>query len=295
MEKESKIRLSAVLIVKNESSCLERCLNTVKDADEIIICDTGSEDNTIEIAKKFTDKVFNDYKWSDNFSEARNHALMKATGDWILSIDADEELLDPISGVKKVAEDAEKRGLKTVSVNQVSGNNSNTFPRLFKRCPEVYWCGAIHNYLSIASQADSDLKIRYNYSEAHKKDPDRSLRILKKEVERGGKVREKYYLAREYWYHKDYITAIYWWDEYIAVSKFLPEKADAYLMVAKCYWALRKGDTARSYCLQALNINSNFKEALNLMAEMSFEHNAKSWRKYAELSTNENVLFVRNA
>ena len=289
------IRLSAVLIVKNESSCLERCLQTLKGFDEIIVCDTGSQDNTIDIAKKYTDKVVDDYKWNDSFCEARNHALSKATGDFVLSIDADEELLDSVDEVKKVISGAEEKGVKTINVTQVSKTQSNVFPRLFKRCPEVYWRGAIHNYLSLPAQADSDIKIRYHYSEAHKKDPDRTLRILKKEVDKGGKVRELYYLAREYWYRKDYITAIYWYDEYLAVSKFLEEKADAYLTVARCYWALKKGDTARNYCLMALNINANFKEALNLMAEISWEHNAKTWRGFAKIATNKNVLFVRNS
>ena len=287
------MKLSAVLIVKNEESCLERCLKTLKGFDEIIICDTGSEDNTIEIAKNYTDKVFNDYKWNDSFSEARNHALSKATGDWVLSIDADEELLDPAGGVKKIAQDAEDKGIKAVNVNQVSGTQSNFFPRLFKRCPEVKWCGSIHNYLSVSAGADSNLKIRYYYSDAHKKDPDRTLRILKKEVAKGDRVRELYYLAREYWYRHDYITAIYWYDEYLAVSKWLPEKADAYLMTAKCYWALKKGETARNYCLQAISINANFKEALLLMAEMSWEKNAIRWREFSEHADNKEVLFIR--
>lgn len=288
------IRLSAVIIAKNESSCIEKCLTSVKDCDEIIVLDTGSEDNTIELAKKYTSKVFDDYKWNDSFAEARNHALDKATGDWILSIDCDEELLTPVDKVKEIIGYAEEHNLKTIDIIQTSGNQSNIFPRLFKRCPEVRWVGAVHNYLTLAGQMGSDITIKYGYSESHKKDPDRSLRILKKEVEKGGKVRELYYLAREYWYRKDFITAIYWWDEYLAVSKFLPEKADAYLMVAKCYWALRKGDTARQYCLMALNINANFKEALLLMAEMSWEKSANSWRKYAEIATNEGVLFIRN-
>lgn len=293
MEKKVDIKLSVTMIVRNESKIIETCLNSVKDADEIIICDTGSEDDTIEIAKKYTDKVYTDYKWNDNFSEARNHALSKATGDWVLVLDADDKLVNTIAEVKKVVRDAEEKGIRAVNTTQICRGNSNKFPRLFKRMPEIYWIGAIHNYLSIGAEAESDLTIEYTYSPSHEKDPDRSLRILKREVEKGGKIRELYYLAREYWYRKDYITAIYWWDEYLMVGKFLSERADACLMVARCYWALRKGETARRYCLMALNINANFQEALDFMAEMSFEHNAKSWRKYAELSTNENVLFIR--
>jgi len=82
--------ISVCMIVKNEERFLEQCLNSIKNlADEIIIADTGSTDRTKEIARKFTDKIF-DYEWKNDFSEARNFSLSKATKDWILSIDADE-------------------------------------------------------------------------------------------------------------------------------------------------------------------------------------------------------------
>ncbi|MEK6919028.1 MAG: glycosyltransferase [Nanoarchaeota archaeon] len=84
--------ISASMIVKNESLFLEECLESIKDVvDEIIIVDTGSTDNTKEIAKKYTQKVY-DFEWSGDFSKARNYALSKATSDWVLSIDADEKI-----------------------------------------------------------------------------------------------------------------------------------------------------------------------------------------------------------
>jgi glycosyltransferase involved in cell wall biosynthesis len=82
--------ISLCMIVKNEEFFLEQCLESVKDlVDEIIIVDTGSVDKTVEIAKKFTDKIFN-FEWCDDFSAARNESLKHATGDWILVLDADE-------------------------------------------------------------------------------------------------------------------------------------------------------------------------------------------------------------
>jgi len=67
------------MIVKNEEAVLDRCLNSIQEAvDEIIIVDTGSTDQTKEIAHSFTDKVF-DLKWVNDFSEARNYAFSKAT------------------------------------------------------------------------------------------------------------------------------------------------------------------------------------------------------------------------
>ena len=73
---------------------LGKCLDSVKGFDEIIIVDTGSEDDTVEIAKQYTDKVYF-FKWCDSFAKARNFAKQYATGDWILSIDADEVLKTP--------------------------------------------------------------------------------------------------------------------------------------------------------------------------------------------------------
>jgi glycosyltransferase involved in cell wall biosynthesis len=287
--------ISAVLIVKNEGVLLNKCLKSLINFDEIIICDTGSEDNTIEIAKKYTDKVFTDYKWNDNFAEARNHAVSKATSDWILIIDADDELVSTVDNIKKEIATAESKGIKAIDciIESMNSKNIHYQPRLYKRCPEIYWCGAIHNHLSVVGGMKGNTKVRYAYSPAHAKDPDRALRILKKEVAKGDRIRELYYLAREYWYRKDYITAIYWWDEYLAVSKFLPERADAYLMVARCYWALKKGETARHYCLMALSINSHFREAILLMAEMSWPRNADQWKKMAETADNKSVLFIR--
>ena len=82
--------ISLCMIVKNEEESLEQCLESVRGlVDEIIIVDTGSTDKTIEIAKRFGAKIF-EHRWNNDFSEARNFSISKATKDWILFIDADE-------------------------------------------------------------------------------------------------------------------------------------------------------------------------------------------------------------
>ncbi|MBD3249021.1 glycosyltransferase [Candidatus Woesearchaeota archaeon] len=84
--------ISVCMIAKDESENIERCLESVKDiADEIIIGDTGSKDNTKEIAKRYTKKVF-DISWDHDFSKARNECMLYATKRWIFVIGADEAI-----------------------------------------------------------------------------------------------------------------------------------------------------------------------------------------------------------
>ncbi|MCM3238364.1 glycosyltransferase family 2 protein [Heyndrickxia oleronia] len=82
--------ISLCMIVKNEEKVLDRCLTSVVNSvDEIIIVDTGSIDQTKEIASRYTTKIY-DFEWINDFSAARNFAASKATGEWILVLDADE-------------------------------------------------------------------------------------------------------------------------------------------------------------------------------------------------------------
>jgi tetratricopeptide (TPR) repeat protein len=86
-------KLSVCMIVRDEENTLARCLKSVQGvAHELIVVDTGSKDRTISIAKDFEAKVFF-FEWRDDFAAARNETLKHATGDWVLHIDADEELM----------------------------------------------------------------------------------------------------------------------------------------------------------------------------------------------------------
>ena len=87
------ITISLCMIVKNEEDVLGRCLEGVKDiVDEIIIVDTGSCDTTKEIASKYTEKLY-EFPWIGDFSAARNYSFSKATMEYIMWLDADDELL----------------------------------------------------------------------------------------------------------------------------------------------------------------------------------------------------------
>jgi len=85
-------RLSLCMIVKNEEKNISRCLDSVKHiVDEIIIVDTGSTDRTKEICQSYGVRLY-DFQWNGSFADARNYGLERATGDWILWLDADEEV-----------------------------------------------------------------------------------------------------------------------------------------------------------------------------------------------------------
>jgi len=82
--------LSVIIITKNEAEIIGRCLESVKWADEIIVVDSGSTDDTVNICRRYTDKiVVTDWP---GFGPQKNRALAMATGNWVLSIDADEEV-----------------------------------------------------------------------------------------------------------------------------------------------------------------------------------------------------------
>lgn len=294
------MRISVVMIVKNEEVLLGRCLESVKEADEIIICDTGSTDRTVEIAKRYTDKVFTDYKWNDSYCDARNHAKSKATGDWILSIDADEFLEGGFDSVRKAA----AQGFQALDVNMYSEGlrQWHMFPRLFKNVPEVFWTEDIHNIPNVAGEFLCDVAISYGYSPAHLLDPDRSLRMLEKSVRKyPDRPRVRFYLGREYWYRRRFEDCVKMLGSYVMQSKSYSEKADAFLIMARAYWAMRDVDSARDACLQAVALNPTWYEPAEFMAyatglnsgDPRLEANAAQWIRMCATSTNENVLFFR--
>ena len=99
--------IAAAIIVKNEADHLRRCLGSIRDfCDEIVVVDTGSTDDTVAIAESFGAKVLHK-PWRDDFAASRNFALDAVTAEWVLYIDADEELvMKDIHAMRAVVRDA---------------------------------------------------------------------------------------------------------------------------------------------------------------------------------------------
>src|SRR3989344_2475094 len=98
------MQLSALILAKNEQDMIEDCLSQLSFADEIIVCDQNSSDKTVEIARKYTNKVLSSNFWQ--FDKNRNLLLSQAKGDWVLYVDCDERLTSQlISEIKRAIKD----------------------------------------------------------------------------------------------------------------------------------------------------------------------------------------------
>lgn len=109
-------KISVLVTTLNEERNIRRCLESVKWANEIIIVDAFSTDRTVEIAKGYTGRIF---QKNVSFSEGKKIAFEKTTGNWILSIDADEEITIPLreeilEATNKSKYDAFRIGRKTL-------------------------------------------------------------------------------------------------------------------------------------------------------------------------------------
>lgn len=111
--------ISAVLIVRDEEVDLGFCLESVANVvDEIVVVDTGSKDRTVEIAHRFTNGVFH-FDWIEDFSAARNFALEHATGDYILALDADQEVIESQSARARLEAFAAGHSPETMGTVQI--------------------------------------------------------------------------------------------------------------------------------------------------------------------------------
>ena len=184
--------VSCCMIVKDEEMFLEKCLKSVRDyVDELIIVDTGSTDKTVDIARKFTDKIYF-HPWEGSFSKARNQVLQYATGDWIFQIDGDEELL-PGSGEKLRQATREAGKADAILVNIISTYSEgkktarHNFERLFRNNGVIHYDGIVHNRVVNAQRiiASKIELMHYGYNVEEKKAQEKFIRttnLLKEQI-----------------------------------------------------------------------------------------------------------------
>ena len=168
--------ISVVMIVKNEERCLRDCLDSLKHiADEIVVVDTGSTDQTKAIAGEFTDKIF-DFVWTGRFCDARNFAFSKASCEYIYSADADEYLDEENRRKLQILKEALVPEVEIVQMyytNQLEYGTVYNFdkelrPKLFKRLREFTWIEPIHETVRLEPVVfDSEIEIIHRPAASH--------------------------------------------------------------------------------------------------------------------------------
>lgn len=187
------------MIARDEEESIGRCLSSVQSiADEIIVVDTGSSDQTIEIAKGFGAKII-EFPWIDDFSAARNAGLEKAKGEWILFLDADEQLVpEDIPELKKLLDNRAHPAYWLTIVSLLEDKQgdtiTDTFPsvRLFKNKIEHRFVGIIHEQIRPPEKnekaAVTSVQIRHFgrlNSTKNLQKGDRNKRLLEKSAREG--------------------------------------------------------------------------------------------------------------
>ncbi|PMC36633.1 glycosyl transferase [Bacillus sp. UMB0899] len=206
--------ISLCMIVKNEESVLRRCLESVKEyINEIIIVDTGSEDSTRDVAREFTENIF-EYEWTNNFSHARNFAASKASGDWILVLDADE-YVDPTNlktAIEEIKKNEKKFEIYAVNIINFAGEYGESIAqhkhvRIYRNNNTIEFFRSIHEQLSKKDKTPvniglSKLMVYHSgYLAKTMQDKDKTNRnkiLINKEIQKNSNAFDLFNLGNEY-------------------------------------------------------------------------------------------------
>ena len=279
------ITVSLCMIVKNEGKILDRCLQSISDlVDEIIIVDTGSNDDTKNIARKYTDLVY-DYEWKDDFADARNFAFSKATKEYIYTADADE-VLDEVNRRKfKELKEVLLPEIEIVQMIYLTDMRYNTTenykrdyrPKLYKRLRNFTWINPIHETVRLEPVVyDSDIEILHMPTSNHS---ERDLSMFRNIIEKNGELNNKLHMmyAREVYKcgtKEDLIAAKEFFEK--TLSKPVMTKEDytraheAIAVLAKIYEGIKDNIGIVSlikYCLGELSYIDTRKEMEDMLAD----------------------------
>lgn len=247
------MKLSLCMIVKNEEDVIERCLKSAKAfSDEIIIVDTGSTDKTKILAAKYTSKIY-DFKWIDDFSAARNFSFSKASGDYIMWLDADDIITplnsDKIITLKNTYDPNTDIFMFKYNV-AFDKNNNPTFTyyreRIIKNSPKYRWESPIHEVIPLTGNiVYNDISIEHKKMKQNS--PKRNLNIFNKMIADGIELdaRQQFYYGRELFYNNDDIAAINTLENFLTRNDgWIENKIDACKLLGTLY--LRNSEIEKS-------------------------------------------------
>ena len=263
------------MIVKNEEEVLERCLSSIKEfVDEIIIVDTGSTDRTKQVAKKFTDKIY-DFEWENDFSKARNFAFQFASSDYIMWLDADDVV--PLESLKKLLKLKEE--INNVDVYMLKYNtsfdefNNPIFSfyreRIIKNDGSFVWSGFIHEAIAPHGEIKY-LDIAIEHRKNKPSDSWRNLNIYRQHIKKGAKLdaRESYYYSRELFYHGYYKECITQLNKTLLYEDlWIEDRLGAIILKATCLQILKKYKQSRNELFKSFEIAAPRAKALCMIGD----------------------------
>lgn len=255
------ITISLCMIVRDEEDVIARCLDSVSDlADEIIVVDTGSDDRTREIARAYTDRLY-DFEWIDDFAAARNFSFSKASMQYCMWLDADDIISEKDRAILTELKNTLSPDVDVVMARYNTGFDEKgnvTFSyyreRLLKNDGRAVWTGAVHEVVPAYGKViHSDFAV--THKKLHPSDPERNLRILEKVLREAGALcpREQFYYARELYYHGKYRRAADVYEQFLSGGTgWLENRLDACRQLAYCRYAIGEDDAALSSLLRSL-------------------------------------------
>ncbi len=240
------------MIVKDEEEVLGRCLGSAAPlVDEIVIADTGSTDKTTEIAHGYTKNVY-DFAWRDDFAAARNFAFSKATGDYLLWLDADDVISQESAALfpslKELLE-KERPDMVMCPYDMCPDGAAARFTffreRFFRREANFLWMGHIHECVPPRGKV-----LRHEFRVSHfgsrKERGARNLHIFQKWAKKEPLgPRELCYYGKELFYNGLYLEAIAVLEEMLRGDGWYVNKIEACKTLSECYRA--RGDTENAY------------------------------------------------
>jgi glycosyltransferase involved in cell wall biosynthesis len=288
--------LSVAIIVKNEENVLERCITSVsKFADEIIIVDTGSTDCTEQIAsahsnvKFFHSKLYNSKTEIKDFSfsKAKNEAIKKCNGDWVIWWDADDYVdEDNALKIRNLAESTKEKCLYTFTI-EYSGIKFEHC-RMFKNgigilFDESHSCHEYLNTNGFINYSWREIVIQHLPGKKHTPSSNRNILIMETDHYKRGMSdpRTLFYLANAYREVGRYVDSINFYDKYLKVSKWAEERFFARYYKAQVLNSLHKIGEARKELLLSLTEDFRFAEPYCLLGDLAFQESdferAQSW------------------
>jgi len=274
--------ISLCMIVKNEEEVLARCLDSAKPlVDEIVVVDTGSEDSTKEIARQFTDKVF-DYEWIDNFGAARNFAFSKGTCGYLMWLDADDIILPEDAAAFLSLKETLDPSIDTVMLKYNIAFDEQGKPtfsyyreRVLRNCPRARWEGAIHEVITPFGKI-IHAPIGITHRRKDKTDAQRNLRLFERLLQRGETLspREQFYYARELYYNARYAEAAAMFERFLGEGRgWLENNIEACRVLAQCYNALQQPEPALRALLRSFTYDAPRAE---LCCELGYHYFARN-------------------